>query len=351
MNRGEVQKCIEERYPGFKAKSKKTILCRNSRIFMMDLCKGQIRDEIVVKISRNYQPREVALEFSSLSRFYYGCKDEAVSSPKPLFVDAEKGILAMSHVQGVNLAHMLHEIRPVSPEYLNSAVDLSAVALAKFHTLFRRGENVPLSIDSAALENDINQFLTESRARISDCNLKTMVTPFFDFTSWNIIVKNGRSKRSIIIKGSSIAKDSSIARDCSIEKDGMTLYLIDFPRLNYVCTPHLDLARFRFGLELVKQFPPAKFFGINRWDVDSLFERFITSYCREMHVAPSQDDLWLIARARKAYIRRAQDLARKGRCGLQPKLERAYLQTFSRQWLDQGDVFSKWPRMGRAEKA
>jgi hypothetical protein len=345
MNRGEVQKYIEERYPGFTVNSKMTIPCRNSRIFMLDLCKGQIRDKIVVKISRNYQPREVALEFANLSRFYYGCKDEAVSSPRPLFVDAEKGILAMSYLQGVNLAHMLHEIRPVSLQYLNSAVDLSAVALAKFHTLFRRGENEPISIDPTAPEDDINQFLVESRDRIGECNLKTMVTPFFDFTSWNIIIKNGRSKRSMITKSSSITKDGSIG------KDGMTLYLIDFPRREYVCTPHLDLARFRFGLELVKQFPPAKFFGLNRWDVDSLFERFLSGYCREMHVAPSQDDLWLIARARKANIRRAQDLARKGRCGWQPKLEQAYFQTFSRQWLDQGDVFSKWPRMGRAEKA
>ena len=131
----------------------------------------------------------------------------------------------------------------------------------------------------------------------------------------------------------------------------MMLYLIDFPRLDYVCTPHLDLARFRFGLELVKQFPPAKFFGLNRWDVDSLFERFIAIYCREMHVALSQDDLWLIARARKAYIRRAQDLARKGRCGLQPKLERAYLQTFSQQWLDQGDVFSQVAENGPGGKS
>ncbi len=292
---------------------------------MLDLCKGQIRDKIVVKISRNYQPREVALEFANLSRFYYGCKDEAVSSPQPLFVDAENGILAMSHVQGVNLAHMLHEIRPVSLQYLNCAADLSGIALAKFHTLFRRGENESVTIDTNAPEDDINQFLAESQERMGECNLKTMVTPFFDFTSWNIIIKN----------------DQSMA----------WLYLIDFPRLDYVCTPHLDLARFRFGLELVKQFPPAKFFGLNRWDVDSLFDRFLSGYCREMHVALSQDDLWLIARARKANIRRAQDLARKGRCGLQPKLEQAYLQTFSRQWLDQGDVFSKWPRMGRAEKA
>ena len=223
MNRGEVQKYIEELYPGFTAKCKKTIPCRNSHIFMLDLCKGQIRDRIVVKISRNYQPREVALEFANLSRFHYGCKDEAVSSPQPLFVDAEKGILAMSQVQGVNLAHMLHEIRPVSLQYLNSAADLSGIALAKFHTLFRRGENESINIDINASEDDINQFLAESQERMGECNLKTMVTPFFDFTSWNIIIKN----------------------------DSMMLYLIDFPRLDYVCTPHLDLARFRFGLELI----------------------------------------------------------------------------------------------------
>ncbi|MDD4161503.1 MAG: hypothetical protein PHW87_03390 [Methanothrix sp.] len=331
MNRGEVQEYIEERYPDFKVKSKMTIVCRNSRIFMLNLCKGQIREKIVVKISRNYQPREVALEFANLSRFYYGCKDEAISSPQPLFVDAEKGILAMSYVQGVNLAHMLHEIKPVSQQYLNCAVDLSAIALAKFHTLFSRGEDEKISIDSAAPEDDINQFLAESSSRMDGCNLKSMVTPFFDFTSWNILIndpiKNGQSKR------------------------GMMLYLIDFPRRDYVCTPHLDLARFRFGLELVKQFPPARFFGINRWDVDSLFDRFLSSYCREMHVAPSQDDLRLIARARNANIRRAQDLTRKGRCGWQPRLEQAYLQSFSRQWLSQGDIFSKWPRIGRPEKA
>ena len=327
MNRGEVQKYIEERYPGFTVKSKTTIHCRNSRIFMLDLCRGPIRDKIVVKISRNYHPREVAHEFANLSRFYYGCKDEAVSSPEPLFVDAENGILAMGYVQGVNLAHMLHEIRPVSLQYLNYAVDLSGIALAKFHTLFHRGEGTSISIDSTAPEDDINQFLAESQERMGECNLKTMVTPFFDFTSWNIILKNDPLKKST------------------------TLYLIDFPRRDYVCTPHLDLARFRFGLELIKQFPPARFFGLNRWDVDSLFDRFLGSYCREMHVAPSQEDLRLIARARKANIRRAQNLTRKGKCGWQPKLEQAYLQTFSREWLDQGDVFSKWPGMSRAEKA
>ena len=332
MNRGELQKYIEEWYPGFKVMGKKTIFCRNSRIFMLDLCKEQIREKIVVKISRNYQPREVAIEYANLSRFYDSCKDGAISSPQPLFVDAEKGILAMSHVQGVNLSYMLHEIRPKSSQYLSCAADLSGIALARFHVLFSRGEGETLTLDNNAHEDDINQFLAESRERIEQCNLQTMVTPFFDFTSWNILIKddnlnNVDTKRS------------------------MKLILIDFPRLDYVCTPHLDLARFRFGLELIKQFPPAKFFGLNRWDVDSFYNRFLCSYCREMHVALNQDDLWLIARARKAYIRRAQDLMRKGRCGWQPKLEQMYLQTFSREWLNQGDIFSKWPRLGLVESA
>lgn len=329
MNRAEVQKYIEEHYPGFKVSGRKTVSCRNSSIHMLDLCKGRIRDKIVVKISRNYQPREVAIEYANLSRFYHGCKDEFISSPKPLFVDAKNGILAMSYVQGTNLSLMLHEIRPASLQCINSAASLSGIALARYHEIFFRGEcdhGDPLIIDANAREDDINQFLSQSQEHMAECNLRAKVTPFFDFTSWNILIGSGRS-------------------------NNMRLFLIDFPRLDYVCTPHLDLARFRFGLELIKQFPPSKFFGLNRWDVDTLYDRFLGSYCQEMKVALNDDDLWLIARARKAYIRRAQDLTRKVPCGWQPKLEQMYLRTFSRDWLDQGDVFSKWPRMGLVERA
>ncbi|MDD1761260.1 MAG: hypothetical protein LUQ59_03425 [Methanothrix sp.] len=326
MNRGEVQRYIEARFPGTKVKSKMTIHCRNSRIFRLDVSHGKTQDKIVVKISRNYQPEEVALEYTNLSRFYNGCRSEAISSPRPMFVDEEKGILAMSCVPGSSLAVMLHEIKPVSQSYLNSAVDLSARALAEYHALFSRDEGESISIDHAAREDDINQFLAKSRTLIEDCSLKTMVTPFFDFTPWNIIIEDSPS---MTVK---------------------MLYLIDFPRRDYVSTPHLDFARFRFSLELIKQFPPARFLGINRWDVDLLFDRFLKGYCREMQAELNKNDLSLIALGRIAYIRRAQDLGRKGRRGWQPTLEQAYLQTFSRQWLDQKGTFSQWPRLGRAEK-
>lgn len=325
MNREEVQRYMEARYPGCKVKSKMTIHCRNSRIFRMDVCRGKTQDKIVVKISRNYQPDEVFLEYANLSRFYNGCRSMAISSPRPLFVDEAKGILAMSCVPGSNLAYMLHEIKPVSQSYLNSAIDLSAAALAKYHAIFSQDNGESISIDHAAREDDINHFLETSRTIIDDCNLKTMVTPFFDFTPWNIIIEDSPSK-------------------------SMKLYLIDFPRRGYVSTPHLDFARFRFGLELIKQFPPARFLGINRWDVDLLFDRFLKGYCRKINVDLNIDDLSLIARGRTAFIRRAQDLGRKGRYGLQPTLEQLYLQTFSRQWLDQKGIFSRWPGLGRAEK-
>ena len=333
MNRGEVQECVEQQFPGFHCKSHMAQLYRNSRIFILDLHRGHSHEKIVVKIARNYHPDQVAYEFENLSRFYRECIDPQISSPEPLFVDAEKGILAMRYVEGIHLAHMLHEIRPVSRECLDQAVDLSAQALARFHSIFCWPDDEPITSDSSEAEYDINSCLTEGLTRIGDCNLQTRVTPYFDFTSWNIIIKN------------------RCAGNGSIGTGDMLLYLIDFPRLNYVCTPHLDLARFRFGLELVKQFPPAKFLGINRWDVDRLFDRFLNGYCQRVGVAPNEDDLWLIGRARDANIRRAQDLARKAKFGLQPRLERAYLNTFSREWLDQKGKHAQWPGIGLAKKA
>jgi hypothetical protein len=305
MSSSDVLKSVERQFPGAKAKGRRAYPYRNSKIFIVDLLQNGDDQRIVVKLSRNYIPKQMALEFENLSRFYWGCRDQQISSPEPLFADPEKGILAMRYVDGTILSHMLHEIKPASGDFLNRAVDLSAAALARFHQLFCWPEGEPISIDPTALEDDLNQCILENKERIDDCNLQIRVTPFFDFTSWNIMIAESGSK----------------------------LYLIDFPKLNYVFTPHLDLARFRFGLELVKQFPPAKFPGINRWDEDRLFDRFLAGYCRKMQVALNEYDLRLIACFRKANIRRSQDLKRKGRCGWQPRLEKAYLQTFCREWL------------------
>lgn len=319
MNRQEAQVYVETKFPGWTAKSKTAIPYRNSHVIKLELIKGHDRMEIVVKIARNFQKEEVAREYANLSRFYQRIESPVITSPQPLFVDETQGILAMSHVQGENLAHVLHEIRPKSQSYINSAIDLSAIALARYHEIFCRDDDADISIDCTAREKDINEFLFASQKLIKKCNLRSMATAFFDFTPWNIIIHNNSAENR------------------------MKLYLIDFPRREYICTPHLDLARFRFALELIKQFPPAKFLGFNRWDANRLFERFLDRYCAERQTALNSDDLSLIARAKSAYIKRAQDLKRKGELGWQPRLERAYLQAFSKKWLDQKDGFSRWP--------
>ena len=242
--------------------------------------RGDGRHRIVVKSSRSYDPRQIESEFKNLSQFHLGCKDGAVSSPQPLFADPESGFFVMGYIDGTNLSYMLHELKPVSRDFLNNAIELSAVALAKFHSIFRRPDDDPISVDAAAKEEDINRCIAENVERISTCNLQLKVTPFFDFSSWNIL----------------------------LDKEGSKIYLIDFPRTSYVFTPHLDLGRFRFGLELIKQYPPAKFLGVNRWNVDALYGRFLNRYCREMDTALNDDDLRLINCFLSANVRRSQDL-------------------------------------------
>jgi hypothetical protein len=323
MNSGKVQKCVEGHFPDFTVKGRIAYPYRNSKIFIFSLQKDKIQEKVVVKISRNFDPRQVSLEFENLSRFHCGCKNPLISSPEPLFVNPGSGILAMRYINAINFSYMLHEIKHVSRRCQNRFVDLSALALARYHSLFSWPNDEPLYIDPAVQEDDINRCIAESQGRINECNLSIKVTPFFDFTPWNIMIERGGNK----------------------------IYLIDFPRQDYVYTPHLDLARFRFSLELTKQFPPAKFLGINRWDVDELFDRFLTGYCHEMNTTLNEDDLWLIGCFRKANIRRAQDIMRKGKCGLQPRLENAYLRAFSREWLALRGIYAEWPEIDETKKA
>jgi hypothetical protein len=296
---------IEQLFPGSQIKCYKIRPCRNSRIFILDLLQGDSLHRVVVKSANSYSPWQVTREYDNLSLFNRECRDPFISSPQPLFADPKRGFFIMSYIDGINLSYMLHELWPVGRDYLESAVDLCALALARFHTIFQRADDLPLYIDPASREEDINRCMAENAGKISCCSLQQKVTPFFDFTSWNVI----------------------------LDKDGSKLYLIDFPKTDYVFTPHLDLGRFKFGLELIKQYPPAKFIGLNRWDADALYGRFLDRYCSEVGITPNENDLRLINCFLKANIRRSQDLNRKGKYGWQSRLEKLYLRTFCGDWL------------------
>lgn len=301
-----IIRSIDRLFPDSQIKGCRMRPYKNSRIYILDLQQEDEHRRIVVKSANSYSPLQVAREYDNLSRFNRCCKDTLISSPQPFFADPENGFFIMSYIDGVNLSYMLHELHRSRPEYLENAAELCAVALARFHSIFQRDDEFH-SIDPASREEDINRCIAENEKEISDCGLSIRVTPFFDFSSWNIIMA----------------------------REGLKLYLIDFPKTDYVFTPHLDLGRFRFGLELIKQYPPAKFIGINRWDVDNLYSRFLDRYCQEMRVTPNENDLQMISCFLRANIKRSQDLQRKSKLGWQSRLERLYLQTFCRDWIRQ----------------
>lgn len=274
---------------------------------MIHLLHNGDQRRIVVKSSNQYNPKHVLSEYENLSKFGRGCKDPEISAPEPLYVDPEKGFFIMSHIDGTNLSYFLHHLRPASWDFLKDSVELSAVALARFHSIFRiPGEAI--SIDGTVKEDDINRCIIENAGKISQCNLNIWAKPFFDFSSWNIMIEGD---------------------------GGPKLYLIDFPKTEYIFTPHLDLGRFRFGLELIKQYPPAKIFGMNLWDVDSLYGLFLKRYCKEIGLVPNENDLQLIGCFTRANVKRSQDLSRKDKYSWQSRIERLYLQTFSKSWLEQ----------------
>ncbi|HWQ18767.1 MAG TPA: hypothetical protein VN455_03245 [Methanotrichaceae archaeon] len=305
----EVIDRVEKLFPGAMVRRSRKIYNKNSQIHVLDVTghEGRAGEKVAAKLFYNYQPQQVASEFMNLGHFYVSCRSDSISAPEPLYVHPEGGLMVMRYIEGTNLGWMLHGIRPADGQRLAEVMDLSAAALARFHRLFKMPGYGPMIIDSISKERDINACIECCRERAGSCSLDFRIRPFFDFSAWNIMVGPEARPR---------------------------IYLIDFPKSDYLSTPHLDLGRFKFSLELIKQYPPSKIIGLNWWDASVLYDRFLSRYCQEMAVELSQEDHRLIECFKAANIRRSQDISRKSKFNWRSKLERFYLKTFSKAWLE-----------------
>jgi len=308
----EIINSVEKLFPGAGVSRSRKIYNKNSQIHILDIKdrEGKTREKVAAKLFYNYQPQQVASEFMNLGHFYVCCRSDSISAPEPLYVHPECGLMVMRYIEGTNLGWTLHGIRPIGGQRLDEIMDLSAVALARFHRLFKMPGHGPLVIDPLAKERDINACIDCSRERGDNYRLDFRIKPFFDFSAWNIMVGPGAEPR---------------------------IHLIDFPKSDYLTTPHLDLGRFKFNLELIKQYPPSKIIGLDWWDASALYDRFLSKYCLEMEVDPSLEDHRLIECFKAANIRRSQDISRKSKFNWRSKLERFYLKTFSKGWLESAE--------------
>jgi len=297
-----IIKNVEKLFPDCQINLKRKFETVHSEIYIMEIIrsKNDTPQRVLVKFCGSNNSVEVLNEFRNLSIFNKECKDKRILAPEPLQVDPKKGMVVMGYIEGTNLKQLLLKLKPVDEDYLSKIVDLAAIALSKFHYIFRRTEYERLLIDSPLLGENVNIDINNN-VLLSQCNLKIRVKSFIDFAVWNII-SNPNIEQKIV--------------------------LIDFPEKECICTPHLDLARFKFSLEIIKQYPQFRFLKMDWWNVDSIYNNFLERYCKEMKVKLNEQDIAIINYFMKEYVRKTKNIYADNTSNIRFKLERLYLRHF-----------------------
>jgi hypothetical protein len=220
--------------------------------------------EVLLKKYREKNTFDAKGEYFYLDSFYKRNTDAIVSSPVPVMMDADRQCMVIGFVPGHTVKTHLLRVFPDTMNPIDEYNDRSARALARFHSVFMEPRDREVHINSPLLanfgENEIRHYTT----LVSECNVTARVQAFIDFSPQNLIINNSR------------------------------IFLIDFPDRECICTPHLDIARWKFNLLFLKQFPRFRFLKLNWWDEDRLFQRFIRKYCSEMQVTFNEKDAQLV---------------------------------------------------------
>jgi len=260
--------------------------------------------EVLLKKYRRNTIFDAKGEYFFLDSFYTRNTDTVVSSPAPILMDSDSLCMVTGFVPGQTVkTHLLRVFPAVSR--IDEYNDRSAVALARFHSVFMKSRDREVHISSPLLgrfgEHEIRQYTTH----VSECALTMKVQAFIDFSPQNLII------------------------------DDSKIFLIDFPDRECICTPHLDIARWKFNLKFLKQFPQFRFLKLNRWDEERLFQRFVRKYCSEMQVAFNEKDAQLIDFFLGHYAKKLMSVYAESDA-LSLKIEYRYLSGFLHALADHG---------------
>lgn len=256
--------------------------------------------KVFVKYFNTTSSDELKRQFGYQSLFWEKSSSNRITTPKPLYLDIDNKMTIMEYVEGVSLKQLLTKFRPQNKKYLIDALDLSAISLASYHQLFKVSESDTILINSPLLGNNIIVDALKKGISPDKCNLKLKTISFLDFTAGNVIIDNQSTK----------------------------LFLIDFPQFESLCTPHLDLARFRFGLKIIKQYPILKLHISDWWTVSSIYDHFLERYCVEMNSKLNAEDLAFIDFLEVEYARKLQNIYKNSKFRLKLTLEKYYMAPF-----------------------
>ena len=162
-----------------------------------------------------------------------------------------------------------------------------------------------ISLNSPFLEPSIDTKYIEEV--LESCRLTQISKSFVDFSVWNVLV--GRS-------------------------DGTKLFLVDFPQSRCMFTPHLDLSKFRLSLRVVKEHPQFRYLRMSWWDVESMFDRFVSRYSEMTGTTLNADDLRMVDFMEREHVIRLRNILDSDTSGLRLTLERLYMNGFMHNLLN-----------------
>ncbi len=265
--------------------------------------------EVLLKKYRRKNTFDAQGEYFYLDSFYQRNTDTVVSSPLPLLMDPVRHSMVIGFIPGHTVKNCLLNVVPAVSR-IDDYNDRSAVALARFHAVFMKPRDTEVLINSPLLgpleEDEIRQYTTH----LSGCALTMKVQAFIDFSPQNLIIDDGR------------------------------IFLIDFPDRECICTPHLDIARWKFNLKFLKQYPQFRFLRLDWWDEERLFQRFVSKYCSEMQVTFNQKDAQLIDFFLDRYAKKLLSIYAESDT-LRLKIEYRYLSGFLHSLADHGPCWDE----------
>jgi len=290
MEKDEVIKVLEEKFTESEFRyldQRKSF----SKIHILWMEKQGYKKKILVK---DYRPSyDVVHEYKTQKAFYEKTKNSSkINCPQPLFVDEKKNLLMMEYIEGTDLKRLLKKPKSIDKNLLNKIIDSCGDVLAEFHKI-SKSKNFDEDKDYYR-SSDLKEEIEIPIEDVKECGLDFFCKPYDDFAPQNILVKNS------------------------------TIYLIDFSGEDYIATPHLDLALFKFKLNIIKQYPFFKYLKLNWWDKERLFERFIRRYSKVIGEEINEQDLTKIDYLEKHMIIKLKDVFENKHSTLKNKFIRWY---------------------------
>jgi tRNA A-37 threonylcarbamoyl transferase component Bud32 len=313
MDKIGVARALEKRFPAHEFDPIYSIDRSHSKIFVFQRVTDSKEDKILIKYYKNTDIENVLDKYNHQKLFYdriEGISD--IKCPKLISVDKENDISIMEYVEGSTLKSLLTNYRSLEKDSLETVITKSALGLAKFHKSFEsddpRSYNQSVAFFEDYILKDRISITEEELNNIGKLSLDSLSNSFIDFSPPNIIV------------------------------DTSSVYLIDFPNRERLSTPHLDLARFKFYLRLMKQYPRFKIPPLNWWEVDEIFQLFLEVYCEDVGKRLNRSDLYIINKLQKEFAAEINAYYDNENMGIKDTLSKYYLRRFTRNIIEEENL-------------